>query len=175
MKFFGRFKNENYSIGDFHSRVTDITIAFIAKRIQIDETYLVQKYIIKDSDTPESIALELYSDETLHWVVLFLNNIVDPLCEWCMDSQKVLLMTERKYTNGSGGIHHFYDTMTNRVCDDVDDSLYRNSTSYPSEIHPVTNLEYELNENDKRREIVVINPAVISKFVTIFEEVVGAS
>ena len=45
-------------------------------------------YSIKDSDSPESIADELYGSSEYHWVVMLFNNKFDTFFEWPLSARK---------------------------------------------------------------------------------------
>ena len=56
--------------------------------------------------------------------------------------------------------------------DDVDDIEYRSSyPDLPLGIVPITNLQYEQEQNQERRSITVISPAYINKFVESYRRV----
>ena len=62
------------------------------------------KYKIKDGDTPEILASKIYGSPEKHWVILSLNNIVDPLYEWPLTNRILGKFIESKYIdNASAG------------------------------------------------------------------------
>lgn len=170
--FFKHFPRINYTIDDQTRYVTDITASFILKRTYIDDAFIFQRYIVQDGETPESVSDKLYKNPKYYWILLFINGIVDPFTDWLMSSEVLEKFVQEKYPDGLTGVHHFYDTVNERICDDVDDKKYREllgSPDFPSEIKPVTNYEYEIEENERKREILVINPKVITKFIDDFQ------
>jgi hypothetical protein len=175
MSFFKYFPRINYNVDGIHSNyVVNITTAFLLKRNNVDDIFLFQRYIIRDGDLPESVSEKLYKTPKYYWTILFINNIIDPMTEWYMDSATLEKFVEVKYPDGLYGIHHFYDTAIDRICDDVDDARLRlliGTPNFPSEIIPVTNYQYELELNEKRREISVINPKAITRFVDEYQRI----
>lgn len=82
------------------------------------------KYTIQDGDTPESIAYKYYGDQYRYWIVLYSNEILDPLWSWPLSSSvfstylenkyaskaQELDMTALQYTNST--IHHYEKVIT---------------------------------------------------------------
>jgi hypothetical protein len=167
MPFFNKFPRINYTLDGESRRVVNIATAFALKRTKIDDSYLFQRYIVQDGELPESVSEKIYKTPNYYWTILLVNNIINPMTEWLMDSSTLESFVEAKYADGIKGIHHFYDTVNDRICDDVDDKTLRTligTSQFPSEIIPVTNYQYEIDMNETRREIIVINPKAISRF-----------
>ena len=112
-------------------------------------TLLYDTYDVKEGETPEMIAHKLYGDAELHWVILLINDITDRYHQWPMSGMQFLGYINDKYSNVDG-IHHYESTQTSgdtkvkiEVFNEVDDDAYTGLT-------PITNREYEENEQDKR-------------------------
>jgi len=52
-----------------------------------DNALLFYKYNIQEGDTPEIIADKYYEDPYKYWMVLYVNQLMDPLWDWPMDYQ----------------------------------------------------------------------------------------
>jgi len=65
----------------------------------LTDPLLYYKYDIQDGDTPESIATKYYGDPYRYWIVLFANQILDPLWDWPMDYKKFQAYIIDKYSN----------------------------------------------------------------------------
>jgi hypothetical protein len=52
-----------------------------------DNALLFYKYSIQEGDTPEIIADKYYEDPYKYWMVLYVNQLMDPLWDWPMDYQ----------------------------------------------------------------------------------------
>lgn len=167
MAFFKYFPRINYSADGLSRNVVDITTSFLLRHVKVDDSFLFQRYIVQDGETPESVSQKIYNTPKYYWTILLVNNIVNPMTEWLMESSMLEKFVNAKYPDGITGIHHFYDTAAGRICDDVDDAHFRSligHPDFPSEIMPITNYQYELEMNEKRREIIVVNPRAISRF-----------
>ena len=135
-------------------------------------TLLYDTYDVKEGETPEMIAHKLYGDAQLHWVILLINDITDRYHQWPMTGGQFLEYLNDKYTNPDG-IHHYESTQTSgdtkvkiEVFNEVDDDAYTGLT-------PITNREYEENEQDKRRQIRLVDPSFVEQFVDEFKKLMN--
>jgi hypothetical protein len=55
-------------------------------------------YDIQDQDTPESVAYKYYGDSYNYWIILYCNNILDPLWGWPLTQAQFQVYLEDKYT-----------------------------------------------------------------------------
>lgn len=62
-----------------------------------DNTMLFYSYIIKDGDTPEIIADKYYGDSYKYWIVLYSNNLLDPIWSWPMEYNQLMAYLDSKY------------------------------------------------------------------------------
>ena len=137
-------------------------------------TFLYDTYSVKEGETPEMIAHKLYGDSELHWIVLLVNEITDRYHQWPMSGMQFLDYINDKYSNPDG-IHHYETTQTSgdtkikiEVENDVDEDAYTGLT-------PITNREYEENEQDKKRKIRLVDPNFVGQFVDEFEKLMKES
>lgn len=71
-------------------------------------------YDVRDGETPEILAFQLYGDSNLHWIILQMNEIHDPRFEWPLDTYNLKRFVEGKYSDVDG-IHHYEDSSGNIV------------------------------------------------------------
>ena len=135
-------------------------------------TFLYDTYNVKEGETPEMIAHKLYGDSQLHWIILLVNEITDRYHQWPMSGMQFLDYLNDKYSNPDG-IHHYETTQTSgdtkvkiEVENDVDEDAYTGLT-------PITNREYEENEQDKRRQIRLVDPSFVEQFVDEFKKLMN--
>jgi hypothetical protein len=108
-KYFNYFPKTIYSAEDPGEGygvdyVTNITSRFGFETSFKDNTSVYYKYDIQDSDTPEIIADKMYGSSEKHWVVLMLNDIVDPQFDWPLDQRTINVFINEKYSaNASVG------------------------------------------------------------------------
>ena len=131
-------------------------------------TLLYDTYSVKEGETPEMIAHKLYGDPELHWIILLINEVTDRYHQWPMSLPQFQEYLVDKYDNPDG-IHH-YETLQDsgdtkvkiEVFNEVDDDAYTGLT-------PITNREYEENEQDKKRQIRLVDPSFVEQFVDEFK------
>lgn len=134
--------------------VTDITTRAIRSKEITENLFLYDYYTVKDGETPEIVADNIYNSPTLHWVILLCNDIIDPVYDWVMPSE--MLMEHVIATYGADHVyttHHYEDTHRNWVMPD-----------FPG-AHPVSNIDYETAQNEKKREIKILQPRYLNAFV----------
>ena len=129
---------------------------------------LYDTYNVKEGETPEMIAHKLYGDTELHWIILLINEVTDRYHQWPMTTPQFLDFINDKYDNPDG-IHHYETTQTSgdtkvkiEEFNEVDEDAYTGLT-------PITNREYEENEQDKRRKIKLLDPSYVNEFVSEFK------
>lgn len=88
--FFRNFPKTRYSIDpNGKKQIADIAtnIFFRLKFIETakNNASAYFTYFVKDGETPEIIAEKLYGNSEAHWIVLMMNDIVDPQYDWPLD------------------------------------------------------------------------------------------
>lgn len=102
MKYFANFP---YTITQ-DSGGNSIVIRNLAERIElipsiVNNPVLYYTYDIQDGDTPESIANKYYKDPYRYWIVLIVNNIINPLWQWPMSNRLFTTYLVNKYLAAS--------------------------------------------------------------------------
>jgi Base plate wedge protein 53 len=72
-------------------------------------------YIIEDGDRPEILAEKVYNDPEAHWIILYANNIYDPLYDWPMDQRTFDKYIIKKYGSlqwAKTNYHHYEKVIT---------------------------------------------------------------
>jgi len=64
---------------------------------------LFYSYDLKDSDRPDILAHKYYDDSDKYWMVLYANQIMDPLYDWPLNSQQFDAYLTNKYSEAAGG------------------------------------------------------------------------
>lgn len=174
---FSFIKRIKYPLDGYNKEVTNIVSAFILRRVKVDNAFVFQTVQMRDGTTPEELSLEVYNDVEHYLSVLIASEIINPFTDWPMDYTSLEQYTMAKYSEGVDGIHHFYDLDKERICDEWDHEIYKNmlktdSENIPKTIRPVTNLEYEIEMNNSRKSIRVINPRFINQFTEDMKNVI---
>ena len=166
-----------------HSSSEYIEVKNLFKRGKIrndifnDVTYFT-KYTIKGDDRPDNVALDVYQDSTLDWVILLSNNIVNIQTEWPLTQQSFDTYLFDKYET-TESIHspHHYETKQVKNSNgatvlpeglhvpknfsmeflDINSGTYTEigGTADPITTE-VTNYDYELDLQNEKRTIYVL-------------------
>lgn len=172
MSFFRKFGSIEYKLDGYSKEAMNIITAAVLKRLNVDKTYVYQKYVVPAGASPESLANDLYRDSSKYWVILLVNSIVNPFLDWPMSADVLEEIVEAKY-GSVNKILYFNNLETGFQLDDVEDAEMRvfiETNPIPVHIHPVTAMEHESTLNIQRGEIIVVAPRYINNFVDAFEK-----
>ena len=112
--FFEKFPKISYDIQG-KQRTSYQTVTNIFFRVRILKEVLgnisaYYEYLIRDSDTPEILAENVYGDPEAHWIILLSNDIVDPQYDWPLTSENFRRYIIDKYgsvENAKTTYHHY--------------------------------------------------------------------
>ena len=162
------------TVHDLKQDGTSVTVTNILKRFKISDLALddMQEYYdyrLQDGDRPDIIAEKYYGDADYAWLVLFSNNIVDPVKEWPLYGADFTNYLEQKYGSielANTTIKKRYKILSEafkkidgtvipkrRV--EVDETTYNSLSSTDKELQ--TAYEYEEEVNDGKRKIRLID------------------
>lgn len=129
---------------------------------------VMQEITVPDGFTVEQVADKYYGRPDYHWVILILNEIIDVRQEWPMYDRDLVEYAKLKY--GSIEIyetHHYRTTDGDNLIVDFDAEKLASG-----EIEEVTNMQYEEEMNNKKREIQVLRPEYLYEFVSLYTSLV---
>jgi hypothetical protein len=144
----------------------------------LNNSSVFYQYTIEGWDTPENLAAKLYGNPDKHWVILIINEIIDPFYDWVMTEEEIFRYAKEMYGADINAIHHYEnedgDTVgcsspeitTKMNCmsggyEWFDDSIETVSLAF---ITPITNLNFEQQRNDNKREIKILRPEFVDRF-----------
>jgi hypothetical protein len=82
--------------GNYVLMTNILTRAKLIDELQ-DNPMLFYKYNIQDGDTPEIIAEKYYDDPYKYWIILYSNQIMDPIWNWPLNYEQFLTYINSKY------------------------------------------------------------------------------
>lgn len=159
---------------------------------------LYYEYAVQDGDTPEIVAYKYYGDSYRYWVVLFANQIIDPQWDWPLSSNRFNAYIENKYQefNPYSTVHHYekiitqFDATTQTtttkniiIDEDTYNALNESTNTYVLPTGPVTitvtknavsYYEYEVNLNESKRNIKILNSAYVTQLEQEFNQLMIA-
>jgi hypothetical protein len=146
--------------------LTDITRNVRFKKEVIDNISLYDIFVMKESDSIETVSEKLYGSPYYHWVLMLLNNMYDWRKDFPLNSLAFDEYIKEKY--GSIEIAKstllFYNNSKGLVVDS--NHLNENGVNDAS---PNYAYDYELLQNDSKRKIKVISKELLSTVLSNFE------
>ena len=160
----------------------------------LDNPLVFYTYDIQDEDTPEIVAHKYYGDVYRYWIILYCNQITDPQWNWPLSGNDFQKYIVDKYTEFDpySTVHHYEKTMSqydanslttteNTIVIDQDtyDSLVETTNTYALPTGSVTvtitktavsYYTYELNLNESKRNIKVLNKAYAGQLENEFKK-----
>lgn len=162
--YFSKFPQITYTLdgGDTGFVATDIFRRVIAQDQNLVTSFSYDEYDVVDGETPEIVAHQVYSNTDLHWIILIINNIIDPRYDWPMPTQALQTFVANKYGVGNElDIHHYENS--------DGDIVHVSYTAGPKTA--ITNYEYEESLNEQKRRIKLLKPQFVETFIKNFERV----
>ena len=188
MGYFRELPNLEYQ-SPFSDRLSDSSYVFaknIFRRMKIRDDLqniftIFDKYQIVDGSRPDTVADELYGNPDYDYVVLLTANIINVRNQWPVTNKELYDYALKKYgIEKLNDTHHF---ITKEIKDSdgklilpagkVVDSNFTVSyfdstpitTSAAETVKGITNYEYEVEENEKKRTIYVLKPTYLGQFL----------
>lgn len=143
---------KNYPLLAYIENNRSVLIRNIMRRVDVvarvkkeDKAYI--EYDVKDGEMPEDIANRVYGSPEYHWLIMLMNDISLLYCDWVKPYEQLVREAKLKYGDANlNDTHHYVDSLGNVVHPDENPSA-----------SPVTNIDYEITENEKKRRIKVLN------------------
>lgn len=163
----------------------------------LDNPLIYYTYDIQDGDTPEIIANKYYGDVYRYWIVLYCNQLNDPLWDWPLSNQEFDIYMKDKYQNllPNSTTHHYekivtqYDvsTLTTTVNTvNISQTEYSNllettktynlptgQVTVTTSKKAVTYYEYELALNESKRSIKLLNKNYVDQLEKEFKNLMS--
>ena len=101
--FFSKFPLIRYDINKDgnRKRAVDILKRVAFRKNLSEQMSLFQEYSVQEGDTPEIVATKFYGSAKLHWIVLLMNEIIDPYFKWPLSSNALDDYVAKKYPGKS--------------------------------------------------------------------------
>lgn len=157
--FFRNIPLINYSLdaGQTAFLATDIFRRVKSDYDNVKTSLAYDEYDIREDETPEILADQLYNNPQLHWIILVVNEIIDPRWDWPLDTQSLEDFITEKYGDAKNDVRYYVNNDGDVV-----------HSSYAGVKTPVTNYDYEVSENETKRRIWVLKAQYVPAFITSF-------
>ena len=170
MSYFNNFSTLMYDPkGDGSAKLT----TNILKRVRIranmkKEIIMLDKYDIKENETPEIIADRHHGSSYYHWVVMLLNDISDINHDWVKSTRQLQKYIQIKYTEAQLDEVHQYEIAQSSG----DTTIKIQVPQGTSGATPITNYEYEVALNEEKRSIDLLRNDYLGYFTEEFASLV---
>jgi hypothetical protein len=122
MKYFESFPLTPYTLNTENTFSPQLVTNILARSAFLREiannTSIAYEYSVKDSDTPEILAHKIYGDPYRNWIILLINNIINPFYDWPLKNDALDNYIFKKYGQdidvARSTIHHYEKETTKK-------------------------------------------------------------
>jgi hypothetical protein len=135
-RYFNNFPKIDYSLESSNQKdyVTNIISRFGIDDALKDNASIYYEYYIEDGETPEILAAKYYDSPEKHWIILALNNIVDPQFDWPLSYAQFNRYVDLKYS-----ANNYADTANTNISGLVWSQNLNNVQTYYKVVTQTTN------------------------------------
>ena len=184
MSFFTKLPNLEYQSFLSSRKGSDdyLLVKNIFRRVKLRDDLqnvftIFNKYQIQEGARPDTVAEELYGSSQYDWVVLVGANIINVRNEWPLSDRDIYRYSEQLYGNDLNAVHHYETTEVKdsrgrlifpagKIVDStftIPDPNISIQTLNP--VVGISNYEYEVRKNNKKRDIYVLKPAYLQQVI----------
>ena len=175
--YFSYFPKTEQKIGagDSHVLLTNIMRRFKIRSSIKKNTQVYHEYSIQEGERPDIIAHKYYGSSNYAWIILHYNNIVDPVFGWPLFGEEFQDYIKGKYGSipeAKNEVHEYRKILThskihlngNKINERyVVIDLYQYQYTSPKDRKTVYKYDYELEIQEKKRNIKLLDKRYISK------------
>jgi len=178
MSYFSKFPMMVYDIknNDNYKLLPDIL-----RRVKLRATIksggmIFDKYDVKEGEKPEDVAYKWFGDAELHWVILMTNNITDRYYGWPLNHVQFAEFITDKYGDNVDAVHHYEITKSSGRTTGQGPADYSHLVEVNSDTAnaiSISNRQYEEREQDKKRQIQLLDKSLLGDFLTEFDRLIS--
>jgi len=171
MSYFNQFSTMLYDpAGDGSAKLCTNIMSRVRVRANMKkEIVMLDKYDVKENETPEIVADKHHGSVYYHWVVMLLNDIADVNHDWVKSTRQLQKYLLTKYTETQLNETHHYEI--SQTSGDTTTKIEVENTTYPSAT-VITNYEYEVALNEEKRSIDLLRNEYLGYFTEEFSDLV---
>ena len=171
MSYFNQFSTMLYDpAGDGSAKLCTNIMSRVRVRANMKkEIVMLDKYDVKENETPEIVADKHHGSVYYHWVVMLLNDIADVNHDWVKSTRQLQKYLLTKYTETQLNETHHYEI--SQTSGDTTINIEVENTTYPSAT-VITNYEYEVALNEEKRSIDLLRNEYLGYFTEEFSDLV---
>ena len=176
MSYFSKFPLMSYDIkGNKVRKLLPDILRRVKLRASIKSGgMLFDRYDVKEGEKPEDVAFKWFGDPELHWVILMTNNVTDRYYDWPMNQTQFAEYLNDKYSNPDA-IHHYEVTKDSGRTTGQGPSDYSHLVEVNSDTDNAVSVsfrEYEEREQDKKRQIQLLDKSLVGDFIAEFDRLI---
>lgn len=120
------------------------------------------EWIIRDQDTMYSISEKLYGSQMHFWIILMMNDIIDPVFGWPLNETYFNEFVKKKY--GSEAIYslHHYESGASEDLLALPEGIEVSADYFYNKVE-ISNFEYESRINEDKRRIKLLKPEYLGQ------------
>ena len=200
MRYFNSIPKISTSDNNGNSIVlTNLLARVDIKQSLLRNPSLFYQYDLQEGDTPEIVAAKYYGDSYRYWLVLFANETMDPEWDWPLSSSQFDAYLKDKYgnisytTSTTKEYRKTVSTIESTTLEESIETIVIDETTYnglatgttsqtfgsgATVTQTVTKSEvsiydYELEKNESKRKIYIINSIFTSQIESQFKSLMG--
>ena len=169
-------------LSDKNSSLNYVEVKNLFRRVKLRDDLqnvltLFNKYEIPEGSRPELVAETIYGDPELDWVVLITAGIINIRDDWPLSDRDLYNYAYEKYGTDLNATRHYETTQVKDSngrlilpAGKVVDGTFTipNPSDATATLNPVvgiSNYEYEVRKNDKKRSIYLLKPSYLQQFL----------
>ena len=168
--YFQYFPTDMYDpAGDGSAKLATNILKRVRLRINVKkELVMLDKYDIKEGETPEIVADKHHGSPLYHWVIMLVNNISDINHDWVKSTRQLQKYIQIKYTEAQlDEVHHYEIAQSSG-----DTTIKIQVPQGTADATTVTNYEYEVALNEEKRQIKLLRNEYLGYFTEEFGNLV---
>tara|TARA_B100000123_G_C25711170_1_gene420022 strand:- start:462 stop:1025 length:564 start_codon:yes stop_codon:yes gene_type:complete len=183
-KFFEYYNTTEYELSGKTFTLTNITLRYKFRQNLAKNVYNFYDYTLKDGERLDHLADTYYGNSKYVWVIILANDMIDPQFDIPRPYQEFRKYVENKYgswENVVNGAHHYerisvYKDTDTKIVDlnpplIIDEDQYNSNELLPIEKKLITNLEYEEQINESKRNIKLLDVSQLNLIIQLVESV----
>ena len=166
MSYFSNFPTQLYDPkGDGSAKLCTDILRRVRVRVNMKkEIVMLDPYEVQEGETPEIVADKHHGSSYYHWIVMILNDISDIHHDWVKSTRQLQKYVQTKYTDAQlSEVHHYEIAQSSG-----DTTIKIQVPQGTSDATTVTNYEYEVALNEKKRSIKLLRNDYLGFFVEEF-------
>ena len=151
--------------GDGNAKLVTDILSRIRIRVSMKkEIVMLDRYNVKENETPEIVADRHHGSPYYHWIVMILNDVSDVYHDWPKPTRQLQKYVQTKYTDAQlSEVHHYEIAQSSG-----DTTIKIQVPQGTSDATTVTNYEYEVAINEGKRQIDLLRNDYLGYFVEEF-------